>query len=29
MKESLGIERINVHRFGDDIMIEGYITPFK
>lgn len=26
MKESVGVDRINVHRFGDDVMIEGYIT---
>ncbi len=27
MSDSVGVDRINVHRFGDDVMIEGYITP--
>ncbi len=27
MSDSVGVDQINVHRFGDDVMIEGYITP--
>lgn len=26
MKDSINVDRINVHRFGDDVMIEGYIN---
>lgn len=26
MNESVAVDRINVHRFGDDVMIEGYIA---
>jgi diaminohydroxyphosphoribosylaminopyrimidine deaminase/5-amino-6-(5-phosphoribosylamino)uracil reductase len=30
MKESVAVKNIKVHRFGDDVMLEGYIdNSFK